>query len=202
MDGILCDATRPEAGVPVPADGAGGKAAAEADGHGEPAAPPATWTYWDQPDGYRDPERPGDRLPTQFPYLAYLKVWERTVTAAEDPALREVALGSAMPDTAARAKVVWQVLPLPGSALELEGDNPPVDDIRDGVRPLGAEGRRPGVPARGAQRAPRPRRRRAVPGHAGRPLPGAGEPALPGRGARSAAPRRTPPSNGPGRTAR
>ncbi|MFJ9406311.1 DUF6519 domain-containing protein [Streptomyces sp. NPDC101393] len=130
VDGILCDATRPEAGVPVPADGAGGKAAAEADDTGEPAAPPTTWTYWDQPDGYRDPERPGDRLPTQFPYLAYLKVWERTVTAAEDPALREVALGSAMPDTAARAKVVWQVLPLPGSALELEGDNPPVADIR------------------------------------------------------------------------
>ena len=35
-----------------------------------------------------------------------------------------------MPDTAARAKVVWQVLPLPGSALGLDGDNPPIDDIR------------------------------------------------------------------------
>ncbi|MEV0369974.1 DUF6519 domain-containing protein [Streptomyces sp. NPDC050636] len=131
VDGILCEATRPQPGVPVPADGhddaddAGGTGDA-----GEPAKPPATWTYWDQPDGFRDPERPGDRLPSQFPYLAYLKVWERIVTAAEDPALREVALGSALPDTAARAKVVWQVLPLPGTALGLEGDNPPVDEIR------------------------------------------------------------------------
>ncbi|MFG2891966.1 DUF6519 domain-containing protein [Streptomyces sp. NPDC048248] len=132
VDGILCDATRPEPGVPVPADGAaeaGGKDGAGADDD-EPAATPATWTYWDQPDGFRDPERPGDRLPTRFPYLAYLKVWERTVTAAEDPALREVALGSAMPDTAARTKVVWQVLPLPASELDLEDDSPPVDDVR------------------------------------------------------------------------
>ncbi|MFD5750780.1 DUF6519 domain-containing protein [Streptomyces sp. NPDC127033] len=126
VDGILLDADRPAPGVPVPDDeartaeeGDGGQ-----DGEGAPAPaapePPAGWTYWDQPDAYRDPERPGDRLPAQFPYLAYLKVWERSVTAAEDPLLREVALGSAMPDTAARLKVVWQVLPLPGAALELE----------------------------------------------------------------------------------
>ncbi|MGW8952484.1 DUF6519 domain-containing protein [Streptomyces sp. NPDC055709] len=117
VDGIALDATRPAPGTPVddgpPADG-GDKDAPPA------PAPAATWTYWDQPDGYRDPERPGDRLPTQFPYLAYLKVWERSVTAAEDPLLREVALGSAMPDTAARLKTVWQVLPLAGSQLELD----------------------------------------------------------------------------------
>ncbi|MFJ2200121.1 DUF6519 domain-containing protein [Streptomyces violaceusniger] len=121
VDGILCDATRPLPGVPVDdeaTDGATGKEG-EADAP-EPDEPPATWTYWDQPDAYRDPERPGDRLPEQRPFLVCLKVWERSVTAAEDPALREVALGSAMPDTAARVKVVWQVLPLAGSALELE----------------------------------------------------------------------------------
>lgn len=128
VDGILCEATRPQPGVPVPADGADDGKDAQTDG--EAAAGPATWTYWDQPDGFRDPERPGDRLPTRFPYLVYLKVWERTVTAAEDPQLREVALGSAMPDTAARLKVVWQVLPLPGDALELEGGDPSVDDVR------------------------------------------------------------------------
>ncbi|MFE6742966.1 DUF6519 domain-containing protein [Streptomyces tubercidicus] len=134
VDGILCDATRPQPGVPVPAHGTAdaGKEGTEGKGagDGEPAALPATWTYWDQPDGFRDPERPGDRLPTAFPYLVYLKVWERLVTAAEDPALREVALGSAMPDTAARAKVVWQVLPLPAAALGLEADNPTVDEVR------------------------------------------------------------------------
>lgn len=138
VDGILLDATRPQPGEAVSAAGAAGEERGEqgeegehdAEAAAEPDAPPATWTYWDQPDGFRDPERPEDRLPSQFPYLAYLKVWERLVTAAEDPALREVALGSALPDTAARTKVVWQVLPLPGTALGLEGDNPPVSDIR------------------------------------------------------------------------
>lgn len=132
VDGIPLDATRPRPGTPVVDDGhtAEGHTAEEGD-QDAPAAPkpPATWTYWDQPDGYRDPERPGDRLPTQFPYLAYLKVWERSVTAAEDPLLREVALGSAMPDTAARLKTVWQVLPLAGSQLEVE-DGATKDQVR------------------------------------------------------------------------
>ncbi|MFI6698228.1 DUF6519 domain-containing protein [Streptomyces sp. NPDC050509] len=140
VDGILLDASRPEPGVPV-VDDEPGKPAAEddegQDGDGAPAPaasePPAGWTYWDQPDAYRDPERPGDRLPAHFPYLAYLKVWERSVTAAEDPLLREVALGSALPDTAARIKVVWQVLPLPGAELELEtadGSPQSQDEVR------------------------------------------------------------------------
>ncbi|MEU3708787.1 DUF6519 domain-containing protein [Streptomyces catenulae] len=127
VDGILCDATRPRPGTPVPTN----PAAAEGEADPEADAPPAdgTWTYWSQPDAFRDPERPGDRLPTRFPYLVYLKVWERLVTAAEDPALREVALGAALPDTAARTKVVWQVLPLPASELGLDGDNPPAEEI-------------------------------------------------------------------------
>ncbi|AJC56485.1 DUF6519 domain-containing protein [Streptomyces sp. 769] len=137
VDGILCDATRPRPGTPVPTATAPkedreDEEEADGDAPTAPSVPSAseTWTYWDQPDGHRDPERPGDRLPSQFPYLVYLKVWERLVTAAEDPALREVALGAALPDTAARAKVVWQVLPLPASELGLDGDNPPADDIR------------------------------------------------------------------------
>jgi hypothetical protein len=43
----------------------------------------------------------GDRL------LLYLDVWERHVTAVEDPAIREVALGG--PDTTARVQTVCQV---------------------------------------------------------------------------------------------
>ncbi|MFE7317352.1 DUF6519 domain-containing protein [Streptomyces sp. NPDC057555] len=132
VDGILCDATRPRPGTPVPTAPAareGEADPAQADAPADPAAD-ENWTYWNQPDGFRDPERPGDRLPSQFPYLVYLKVWERLVTAAEDPALREVALGAALPDTAARTKVVWQVLPLPASELQLDGENPPVQDIR------------------------------------------------------------------------
>ncbi len=40
-------------------------------------------------------------------YLLYLDVWERLVTAAEDPGLLDVALGGL--DTAARTQPVWQV---------------------------------------------------------------------------------------------
>lgn len=40
-------------------------------------------------------------------YLAYLDVWERHITPLEDDHIREVALGG--PDTATRAKVVWQI---------------------------------------------------------------------------------------------
>ena len=51
--------------------------------------------------------------------IAYLDVWERHITALEDPHIREVALGG--PDTGTRAKTVWQVkvLPLPGVAVTL-----------------------------------------------------------------------------------
>ncbi|AZQ32978.1 hypothetical protein EJ357_05535 [Streptomyces cyaneochromogenes] len=123
VDGILLDATRPAPGVPVPDEDAEEQ---------ETAAPPAYWTYWDQPDGFRDPEKPGDRLPSPAttPFVVYLKVWERAVSAAEDPALREVALGAAMPDTAARVKVVWQVLPLSLAALEIEDGNPSKEVVR------------------------------------------------------------------------
>ena len=40
-------------------------------------------------------------------YQVYVDVWERPITYVEDDSIREVALGG--PDTAARAKVVWQV---------------------------------------------------------------------------------------------
>ncbi|MET9561868.1 DUF6519 domain-containing protein [Streptomyces tauricus] len=138
VDGILCDATRPAAGVPVPEeddeDGKDGKDAKDTEGQDTAQPTPSThWTYWDQPDGFRDPEKPGDRLPSpaQAPFVAYLHVWERAVTAAEDPTLREVALGAAMPDTAARAKVVWQVLPLALTDLGIETPEPSKDTVRD-----------------------------------------------------------------------
>jgi hypothetical protein len=108
VDGILLDADRPAPGVPAETD---------ADTAATEPEPPSTWSYWDQPDAYRDRETPADRLPTSFPYLVYLKVWERSVTASEDPEIREVALGAALPDTAARVKTVWQVLAVPGSQL-------------------------------------------------------------------------------------
>ena len=47
-------------------------------------------------------------------YLAYLGVWERHITALEDPAIREVALGG--PDTATRTQVIWQVKLVPAES--------------------------------------------------------------------------------------
>ncbi|MGX5208026.1 DUF6519 domain-containing protein [Streptomyces violaceus] len=122
VDGILCDADRPAAGVPV----------TDEDSEESAPEPPEHWTYWDQPDAFRDPEKPGDRLPSpaQTPFLVYLNVWERSVSAAEDPALREVALGAAMPDTAARVKVVWQVLALSLTELEIEESDPSKEVVR------------------------------------------------------------------------
>lgn len=54
------------------------------------------------------PDLPGISLPDApgF-YIAYLDVWQRSITAIEDPNLREVALGVA--DTATRTQTVWQV---------------------------------------------------------------------------------------------
>ncbi|MGG6266446.1 DUF6519 domain-containing protein [Leptolyngbya sp. AN03gr2] len=40
-------------------------------------------------------------------YLAYLDVWQRHITAIEDPTIRESALS--LPDTTTRTKTVWQV---------------------------------------------------------------------------------------------
>lgn len=52
-------------------------------------------------------------------YLLYLDVWRRHVTALEDPAIRETALGG--PDTASRVQTVWQARLLELSGEEAEG---------------------------------------------------------------------------------
>ena len=44
-------------------------------------------------------------------YVVYLDVWERLITALDDPSIRETALGG--PDTSVRTKVVWQVKAAP-----------------------------------------------------------------------------------------
>ncbi|NMF85086.1 DUF6519 domain-containing protein [Nodosilinea sp. P-1105] len=64
-------------------------------------------TYTSQPDYLLDEESEGfDRLSEQR-YFAYLDVWERPVTAVDDPTLRDVALN--VPDTTTRTKTVWQL---------------------------------------------------------------------------------------------
>jgi Family of unknown function (DUF6519) len=53
------------------------------------------------------PFGPDDDLARTGTAIAYLDVWERLVTAIEDPSIREVALGG--PDTATRSQVVWRI---------------------------------------------------------------------------------------------
>lgn len=50
---------------------------------------------------------PGAQIDAKPMLLVYLDVWEQHVTSLEEASIREVALGG--PDTATRAKVVWQV---------------------------------------------------------------------------------------------
>ena len=59
--------------------------------------------------------------------LIYLDVWERHFTYLNDDSIREVALGG--PDTATRAKIIWQVKVLPVSAGNVEWNH-------DGNHPL------------------------------------------------------------------
>ena len=56
-----------------------------------------------------------NKISTDAPVLFYLDVWERHISYVEDDAIREVALGG--PDTAARAKIIWQVKALPLSSF-------------------------------------------------------------------------------------
>ncbi len=66
-------------------------------------------SYLSQPDF---PAATGGAAPLPSgSYLVYLDAWERTITYAEDDAIREVALNGA--DTAARSKVVCQVKVMP-----------------------------------------------------------------------------------------
>lgn len=86
-------------------------------------------TYLTQPDGYLDPNADPnnpDNLPPDGAYVVYLRVWERSVTALQDPDIREVALGIHGPDTAGRAQVVWQVAYWPPKGGLAADPNPKV----------------------------------------------------------------------------
>ena len=61
-------------------------------------------TYTNQPDY---PLNEAEKKLNEGKYLVYLDLWERHLTYIEDDLIREVALAG--PDTATRAKIVWQV---------------------------------------------------------------------------------------------
>ena len=170
VDGIMIDATPPVQLDPVPSD-------KPASGQGPP--PVDHWTYWTQPEAYLDPENKTDRLP-DIPYVVYLKVSERFISAVEDPDILETALGAALPDTTGRVKVTWQVLAISESDVKTgvkdAGDmRNAFDAWADDRRQAGGLGGRPDRTAQDAERS--------VHRPAGLAVPGPGEPALPPRGA-------------------
>lgn len=96
-----------------------------------------------QPDLPKVPAPTGHGLPPDQ-YLVYLDVWERHVTALDDPLLREVALGG--PDTATRTRTIWQVgaLPLDGFPTGCPEPANWTSLVTPPVRRLRARGRPPG----------------------------------------------------------
>jgi hypothetical protein len=82
---------------------------------GNPSTLRRVTTYLTQPD-----------YPSPAPLLGfvYLDVWERVITYVEDDSIREVALNGA--DTAARAKIVWQV-----KVTEPNSDRPDATTLLD-----------------------------------------------------------------------
>jgi hypothetical protein len=75
----------------------------------------------------RQPDFPGARLPEEASpderYLVYLDVWQRHITAIQDPDIREVALGGL--DTSTRTRTVWQVKLVAIEADEDEDEQDP-----------------------------------------------------------------------------
>jgi hypothetical protein len=95
----------------------------------------------------RQPDLPGAELPAAGPHVFYLDVWERSVTAIEDPALLEVALGGA--DTTTRARTIAQVKTLPvGGDLPEEALRGRVEGLPEWKALLGREGGRGALQAR------------------------------------------------------
>jgi len=80
--------------------------------------------------------------------LVYLDVWDRHITALDDPRLREVALGG--PDTATRVKTVWQVRVLPlawqgGDAAQVAQLQVELDGVRKEIARLQEQGGDPAI---------------------------------------------------------
>ncbi len=99
--------------------------------------------YFDQPNLRLDEN--DDQLPGP-PYVVVLEVWERHMSAAEDEAILEPALGG--PDTASRAQVVWQVRARQPSWFGRENlNNMTGDDLTEAL-PVNPSGRmRAQIPA-------------------------------------------------------
>ncbi|MFD0119453.1 DUF6519 domain-containing protein [Streptomyces sp. NPDC058320] len=102
VDGILAECFGPDRAP----DAAAATTAAAFDEHlgGRKGVEPLRY---DQQPFHYGADYPAPSQKTGAESLVYLDVWQREVTALEDPALREPALGG--PDTATRVQTGWQV---------------------------------------------------------------------------------------------
>ncbi len=91
-------------------------------------------TFHHQPDYSPVASEWPDDMGSGYRDLVYLDVWQRHITALEDPAIREVALGG--PDTATRLKTVWQV-----KVLHKVDDSVSCDTPVEGWAPAPSTGR-------------------------------------------------------------
>jgi hypothetical protein len=119
--------------------------------------------YRTQPAGpARADDGPGDGGDPGRAFVAYLEGWERSVSAAEDPSLRDPALGGV--DPSVRAQVVWQVRRLSAAAArELAAP------VAEALAARAAAGETAAGP-RCARSGPRPPRSRPIPATAGAPM--------------------------------
>jgi hypothetical protein len=84
------------------------------------ATPSPPWNFLQRITSYlTQPDLPNPMALPVGASLLYLDVWERLITYIEDDSIREVALNG--PDTAARARVVWQVKALANQASCISG---------------------------------------------------------------------------------
>ncbi len=77
------------------------------------------------------PDFPGK----QNVFLAYLDVWQRVVTAFDDPQMREVALGGA--DTAQRSQTLWQVKIIPieiSSLIQFSAQEAEAKELEEAIK--------------------------------------------------------------------
>jgi hypothetical protein len=85
---------------------------------------------------------PAEEPSSHDQYLVYLDVWQRHITAVEDPDIRETSLGGS--DTTTRLKNVWQVklLPLSGEqGQRADGDLRSLDEWKDLLQQVGQKRR-------------------------------------------------------------
>ncbi|MEL7357775.1 MAG: DUF6519 domain-containing protein [Cyanobacteria bacterium J06560_6] len=84
----------------------------------------------------QQPHLPEYAMPeTEGLYVAYLDVWQRHITAIDDPNIKEIALGG--PDTATRSQTIWQVKLK--ALTDTEDNSPTCQDLGETWQPSNSQ---------------------------------------------------------------